>query len=464
MPRRWKMKLSSVAKASFGIGAVGKDMVYALAASYIMYFYQDILGLSATFVGAVLMAARIFDALNDPLMGIIVAKTNTKFGRFRPWLLTGTVLNAFILYALFAAPQAKIGTVSMYFAVMYILWGVTYTMMDIPYWSMIPALTDTLKDRENLSVVGRTCAGVGYSLVSMTTVLLVSVLGKTEREGFKNLALIIAVIFVGFELICFLFVKERRAPEMHNTTVSQMLRALIKNDQAIAVVVTIILINTSLYLNSNFLIYFFKYDAGGAGWRGEYTIYTTFGSIFQIVSMMAIYPLLRKKFPNQTVFRICVLAAVPAYLAVLLVSALGLSRNIWMLIVPGVFIFAANGILGVLTTVFLSNTVDYGELKTGKREESVIFSMQTFVVKAASGIAIFLCGAGLDIVGIAQDTGDGAAPVQSAGTLMGLRLMMTVIPAAGLLLALLYFNKKFRLTDNYVKEIAEKLKLKKAEK
>ncbi len=452
------MKLSGLAKASYGIGAVGKDMVYALAASYIMYFYQDIIGLSATFVGAVLMAARVFDALNDPLMGIVVAKTNTRFGRFRPWLLTGTVLNAFVLYALFAAPQAKIATIGVYFAIMYILWGVTYTMMDIPYWSMIPALTDTLKDRENLSVVGRTCAGVGYSLVSMTTVLLVSVLGKTEREGFRNLALIIAVIFIVFELICFLFVKERELPEMHNATVKEMLRALFRNDQAIAVVVTIILVNTSLYINSNLLIYFFKYDAGGAGWRGEYTVFTTFGSIFQIVSMMAIYPLLRKKFANQTVFRICVLAAIPAYLAILLVSSLGLAQNVWMLIIPGVFIFAANGILGVLTTVFLSNTVDYGEMITGKREESVIFSMQTFVVKAASGLAVFLTGVGLDLIGIAQDTSDtGAAVTQSAGTLFGLRSMMTLIPAVGLLLGLLYFRKKFKLTDDYVKEIAAKL-------
>ena len=168
--------------------------------------------------------------------------------------------------------------------------------------------------------------------------------------------------------------------------------------------------------------------------------------------MMAIYPLLRKKFANQTVFRICVLAAIPAYLAILLVSSLGLAQNVWMLIIPGVFVFAANGILGVLTTVFLSNTVDYGEMITGKREESVIFSMQTFVVKAASGLAVFLTGVGLDLIGIAQDTSDtGAAVTQSAGTLFGLRSMMTLIPAVGLLLGLLYFRKKFKLGRTYSK-------------
>ena len=99
------MELTFKQKAAYGIGAVGKDMVYALSASYAMYFYQDVLGLSATFVGLILMIARIFDAANDPFMGILVAKTNSRWGRFRPWLFSGTILNAVVLYALFAAPD-----------------------------------------------------------------------------------------------------------------------------------------------------------------------------------------------------------------------------------------------------------------------------------------------------------------------------------------------------------------------
>ena len=141
------MELTGKQKAAFGIGAVGKDMVYALSASYVMYYYQDVLHLSATFVGLILMIARIFDAFNDPFMGILVAKTRTRFGRFRPWIFTGTVLNAFVLYALFAAPVLSEAGMMVYFSVVYILWGVTYTMMDIPYWSMIPAVTRTPKDR-----------------------------------------------------------------------------------------------------------------------------------------------------------------------------------------------------------------------------------------------------------------------------------------------------------------------------
>ena len=139
------MELTLKQKTAFGIGAVGKDMVYALSASYVMYYYQDVLGLSASFVGVVLMAARFFDAFNDPFMGVLVAKTRTRWGRFRPWIFSGTLLNALVLYALFAAPVLDEAALMVYFSVVYILWGVTYTMMDIPYWSMIPAVTRTPK-------------------------------------------------------------------------------------------------------------------------------------------------------------------------------------------------------------------------------------------------------------------------------------------------------------------------------
>lgn len=179
-------KFSLKEKASFGLGAVGKDMVYALSSSYVMYYYQDILGLQATFVGLILMIARVFDAVNDPFMGVLVAKTNTKYGKFRPWILSGTVLNAFVLYALFSAPDLSKTGLMVYFAIIYILWGITYTMMDIPYWSMIPAVTEQPKDREQLSVVGRTCAGVGSALIQVGTVLCVAFLGNgSEIKGFR---------------------------------------------------------------------------------------------------------------------------------------------------------------------------------------------------------------------------------------------------------------------------------------
>ena len=175
-----KKGLSGLEKFAYGIGAVGKDMVYMLSASYVLYYFQDIMGVSAIAMGIILLIARVFDAFNDPIMGIVVAKTKTKWGKFRPWLLIGTVTNAVILIMMFAAPptlDAK-GLIA-YAAITYILWGVTYTMMDIPYWSMIPAFTEGGKEREGLSALARSCAGVGSALVTILTVMCVAALGNS---------------------------------------------------------------------------------------------------------------------------------------------------------------------------------------------------------------------------------------------------------------------------------------------
>lgn len=124
------MGLNKKEMASYGIGAVGKDMVYMFCASYILYYYQDILGVSAIAMGIILLAARVFDAFNDPIMGVFVAKTRTRWGKFRPWLFIGTLLNAVVLFLMFSAPPTLDGGgLVAYAAVTYVLWGVTYTML-----------------------------------------------------------------------------------------------------------------------------------------------------------------------------------------------------------------------------------------------------------------------------------------------------------------------------------------------
>lgn len=137
---------------------------------------------------------------------------------------------------------------------------------------------------------------------------------------------------------------------------------------------------------------------------------------------------------------------------------MNLAHNMVVLCLIGALVFSANGMLSVLTTVFLSASVDYGEIKTGRREESVIFSMQTFVVKAASGFAVFLTGIGLDMIGLAGNSEDGIPAVQSAFTITGLRCFMTLLPILGLCIAFLLFKKKFILTDAKTQEIAERLR------
>ena len=450
------MKLTGKEKASYGLGAVGKDMVYMLSASYILYYYQDILGVSAIAMGVILMAARVFDAFNDPIMGVIVAKTRTKWGKFRPWLLVGTILNAFVLYFMFAAPPALDGAgLVAYAAITYILWGVTYTMMDIPFWSMIPAFTEGGKEREGLSTLGRSCAGVGSAIVTIITMKCVYALGAgDERSGFRWFALIIAILFVVFISITCLTIKEKSTVDVDSPSVGVMFKALVQNDQAMTVVIAIVLINGALYITSNLLIYFFKYDVSGAKWYDSYTVFNTVGGATQILSMMIIFPFMRKLMSTIRVFYLSVVMAISGYVLLFVLMFTG-ATSMAALLIPGILIFIAFGMLTVLTTVFLANTVDYGEVKNGRRDESVIFSMQTFVVKLASGVSAFIASICLTICNLSNDTSDVVVEVSKEANVMGLRFAMSALPVIGLIAALILFAKKYILTDAKLEEIAK---------
>ena len=459
-----KKKLSGIEKFAYGIGAVGKDMVYMLSASYILYYYQDIMGVSAWAMGVILLVARVFDAFNDPIMGVIVAKTKTRWGKFRPWLLIGTLTNAVILYLMFSAPTSlNAGGLVAYAAVTYILWGVTYTMMDIPYWSMVPAFTESGKERENLSALARSCAGVGSAVITIITVMCVSGLGKwlggandgeVERLGFQAFAAIVAVLFVIFTVITCVCIKEKSSVDMQTASVKDMFRALIQNDQAMTMVAAIVLINSALYITSNLLIYFFKYDFSGAGWKAEYTLFNTFGGAFQILAMMILFPLLRKFMSTIKVFYVSFTMAFCGYLILLFLTTGGVT-NVYFLLVPAFLIMSAIGMLNVIVTVFLANTVDYGELKNKRRDESVIFSMQTFVVKLASGISALVASLVLTVCQISSD--ETVEATVSGSSRIGLRMSMTIIPIFVLIIAVIIFRRHYILTDEKLNEIKKEL-------
>lgn len=454
-------------KFAYGIGAVGKDMVYMLSASYILYYYQDIMGVSAVAMGIILFAARIFDAFNDPIMGVIVAKTKTRWGKFRPWLAIGTLMNALILYLMFAAPPSLNGAgLTAYAAVTYILWGVTYTMMDIPYWSMIPAFTQSGRERENLSAMARSCAGVGSALITIITVTVVSALGtmaggssatEIERLGYRYFALIIAVVFVIFIGITCLSIREKSSVDMETTSVKDMFRALIQNDQAMTMVVAIVMINTALYITSNLVIYFFKYDFSPQAWQANYTLFNTFGGAFQILAMMLLFPLLRRFMSSLKIFYVCFAMAFAGYVTLLLIALSG-AENVYLLLIPAFLIMAAIGMLNVIITIFLANTVDYGELKNHRRDESVIFSMQTFVVKLASGVAALIASVVIQVFHIQKDETAAVLTAIDGGSRMGLRLCMTVIPIVVLLIGMFVFRSHYILTDEKLEEITQELK------
>lgn len=448
------MKLSLREKSAYGIGAVGKDMVYSLVAGFLMYYYNTILGISATFIGVLFMAARVFDAFNDPMMGIVVEKTHSPIGKFRPWLIIGTLANAAVLVYMFSIPETMTGTTLLVVSsAAYILWGMTYTVMDIPYWSMIPAIASHGKDRENISVIARSCAGLGFAFPVALTMVLVPILGNgSERAGFSTLAMIIAAIFIVFIGLTVLNVKEKVKLKEKSPTIKQMINAILKNDQALIVVIAIVMFNASLYITQQLAIYYFKYDIGNAALFG---IFGTVGGLSQIISMMLV-PLFRKKLSSKKLLVAAICTALAGYTLLFVLGAFNI-RNIIMLCIAAVIIFMGFGVATVLTTIFLADTVDYGEWKNGHRTESVVFSLQTFVVKLGSAISVLVAGVGLDVIKL-----DINAVVQTDATLLGLRVLMLGFPMVGLIASIIYFTKRYKLDDAKLDAIVEDLKKRRA--
>ena len=149
------------------------------------------------------------------------------------------------------------------------------------------------------------------------------------------------------------------------------------------------------------------------------------------------------------------------YLVLLAIASLTDMSNVYVLFVPGFFIFVANGVLTVLTTIFLANTVDYGELKNGRRDESVIFSMQTFVVKLASGVAAMIATVCLQIFSISSENVEESTAAIAHSSAVGLRMTMTILPIIGLVTAFAVYSRRYQLTETRIIEISNELKARK---
>lgn len=434
----------------YGAGALGKDLVYGFVAGYILFFLNDIMGIDALFLGTLFLFARAFDAFNDPIMGMIVENTRSKFGKFRPWILIGTILNASVIVLLFTVPDLSPQMLKLYVSALYILWGITYTLMDIPYWSMIPALSIDQKERENTAVVARVCAGIGFTLITVGTVPLVKLLGAgNDQKGYSLVAIGISVIFVLLIGLMVKNVKEHISVEQEKLTIKGLFHLLIQNDQLLVVMITVVCFNISMYITTTLGIYFFKYDV-----KNEvlYSVFAGVAGIAQILAMLC-FPLLSRFLTRKKIFGLSVIASTMGYLGLYLAGQLGFF-SIPFLFGSGFFIFVGLGLMNILTTAMLADTVEYGEWKLGIRSESVVFSVQTFVVKSASALSAFIVGIGLNVINFQRDQ------VQTLSTLNGLRFLMFLLPIFGLMASLFVYMKMYKIDSAFYARIVSEIKLK----
>lgn len=208
-----------------------------------MLYFTDTLYLAPAFVGVLFLVARIWDAINDPMMGMIVDNTHTRFGKFRIWLVIGTLVNSVVFVLLFHSFNLSGTALYVYVSVMYILYGMTYTIMDVPYWSWLPNLTNDPREREKVSVIPRFFASLAGFSVATFGLYIINYLNKAAGEsnlyaekGYTLFAIIIAVIFIVTIGITVFNVKEESTVGIsaEKTSLKQAFHVIVKNDQLLA--------------------------------------------------------------------------------------------------------------------------------------------------------------------------------------------------------------------------------------
>ncbi len=455
MKNKDNSKLSLGSKLSFGIGALGKDLCYSIISYFLMIYFTDSVGLTPIFVGNLFLVARIWDAFNDPMMGFIVDNTRTRWGKFRPWILIGTVVNAIILVLLFTKPSGLEGSgLNIYYSIMYILWGMTYTVMDIPYWSMLPSLSKTKAERDKISVIPRIFASLAWLLMGAFAVDLVDKLGGGDDvKGYGLLAILIAAVFITTSLITTIFVKDRSSKEAASgkkakkVSIKEALHIIGNNDQLKVFIGIVLAYNLVVQLAGGISIYYFKYVAGS---ESLYPIFTTAASFAEIGALF-LFPVLSKKLTKKQVFAIACFS--PAIgLTGLVVSGFFIPQNVVIIAICGVLFKFGSGLTLGATTVMLADVIDYGEVKLGTRNESIIASFQTLLVKTASAVAGWLIGVGLTVVGYV------ANEVQSASTIAGMRVLMAVVPSVITILGFIIYAKFYKLEGSFLENIMSKLR------
>ena len=432
---------------SYGLGALGKDFACSIVYLFLMYYYTDVAGVPVAFAGTLFLVARMIDAVSDPVMGMIVDNTRSRFGKFRPWIVLGTVINSLALLALFSAHLFSGTQLLVFVAVTYIVWGLTYTIMDIPFWSMVPALSAHREERERLVVWPRLFASIAWTIVGTYGLASIAVLGKgDEGMGFLLLSALIIIAYVASALITFTQVKERVASRVSSDRFhfGDVIAILQNNDQLASLIGCVLTFNIGTQLVGGFAIYYFSYAIGKPELFPMFVLVSGMAEMFGIF----IFPWLCRQLPRRFTWYIASLFAL-ACSAVLFAGSFMAPENGVLVAVAGALLKFGGGIANGLGTVMLADVVDYGHYKTGKRSESVIFSVQTMLVKFAGAFAGFFIGVGLSLIGYVPNE------VQDDTTVMGLRALMIGLPAVFLLASMWVYRRTFRLHGVLHQEVSD---------
>jgi sugar (glycoside-pentoside-hexuronide) transporter len=439
----------------FGLGTVGRDMFYTTVSMFLMVYLTEVLNLSnqiLAWTGTVLTVMRIFDALNDPIMGVIVDNTNTRWGKFKPHVLVGGLLGSVFMVLMFTDLGLSPVAYVVCFALFYLGWDITYGLNDIGYWSMLPALSLEQKEREKIGSVAKICANVGMftvvvGIVPLTNMLGQALGGKPDAADWLNylkpawtvFAVIVSVLMLGFLMFTLFGAKEMRGEfkQEENTSIKDMVRAIFKNDQLLFTTISMGLFMIGYCTTTSFGFYYFKYAFGDAG---MYSIFAAVLGVSQL-SALAVFPMFSKRFTRKQLYFGATVLVLAGYVLFFFSP-----MNMVFIGISGMLLFVGEAFIQLLMLMFLADTIEYGQWKSGKRNQSVTFSLQPLINKIGGAISTGIVTATLIVSGINNATS--AADVPASGVTI-LKLAMFVLPLISIVCGYLVYRWKYKIDKGF---------------
>ncbi|MEG1529490.1 MAG: glycoside-pentoside-hexuronide (GPH):cation symporter, partial [Clostridia bacterium] len=468
---------------AYSFAGLGQNLICGLVGSFVSYYFTNGLLMAPATVGIIMLVVRIFDALNDPIMGSIVDRTRTKHGKCRPYLMWMPIPIAIFTVLLFLPlPPSTMSTIAIATTI-YVIWSVVYTIVDVPYWGLATSMTDDTNKRGSILMVARLFCTVGAGVISLMVpqisglwikdyvdasgAIIKGMEGAAAaalRSNYWWLALILVVIAVPTFFIGYKFTKERYYSDSKPPTLKQNVKYLVKNKPLMLIVLSGVLgAARTLYMYSG--IYVAQYNltqvlpGGFMGMTGVglftlITIAVIPGGL--IASLMV--PWCTKKFGKKNTF---IWSHIFGAVVLFIMYFCGWQKD-WALIINLiglVLVGIPQGFANIISYAMIGDTVEYLELKTGERAEGICFAMQTLINKM--GMAI---GAAISCFGLAWAHIDAniASTQTIAGNEAGLNLFFLIsvlIPAVSMLLcAIPLFFYKFNEKEQHaaIIEIAER--------
>jgi len=446
-------------RLTFGLGTIGRDMIYSLISMFLIYYLTVVIDLPVStmwWVAGFILVARIFDALTDPVMGFIVDNTNTRWGKFKPWIALGAATTAMFTILLFTDFGLEGTTFVVVFAVLYFFWGIAFTANDISYWSMLPSLSTNQKEREKIGAVARICANGGMFFVVAGIMPLTAMLGRqfggsenSLQTGWFVFAIVVTAIMLGGQCITLFGVRESRqfAVKRQGTSLRELLRVIYRNDQLFVTAIAMSLFMIGYVTTTSFGPFFFRFVYGDAE---MFPIFALILGVTQITSL-AVFPLFSKRFDRKTLYTAAIVLITVGYLVFFFAPVYTMP----FIATAGVLIFVGQSFVQLLMLMFLADSVDYGHWKLGKRNDSITFSLQPLINKMGGAIASGVVSFVVILSGIHQ--AETAADVPEEGLVM-VRIAMLLFPLLCIVASYAIWRTRYKIDSVFYEKILSDLR------